>query len=79
MNRHSYAILCLAMAATMVFAASAIGTTMAAAQNNNNNNNNNHDSSSSNADSPSVVYMENMKYRDYKDGVFKLVGTGASV
>ncbi len=75
MNRHSYAILCLAMAATMVFAASAIGTTMAAAQNNNNNN----DSSSSNADSPSVVYMENMKYRDYKDGVFKLVGTGASV
>ena len=77
MNRHSYAILCLAMAATLVFAASAIGTTMAAAQNNNNNNNN--DSSSSNADSPSVVYMENMKYRDYKDGVFKLVGTGASV
>lgn len=76
MNRHSYAILCLAMAATLVFAASAIGTTMAAAQNNNNNNN---DSSSSNADSPSVVYMENMKYRDYKDGVFKLVGTGASV
>jgi hypothetical protein len=65
------------MAATLVFAASAIGTTMAAAQNNNNNNNN--DSSSSNADSPSVVYMENMKYRDYKDGVFKLVGTGASV
>jgi hypothetical protein len=64
------------MAATLVFAASAIGTTMAAAQNNNNNNN---DSSSSNADSPSVVYMENMKYRDYKDGVFKLVGTGASV
>jgi hypothetical protein len=76
MNRHSYAILCLAMAATMVFAASAIGTTMAAAQNNKNNNN---DSSSSNADSPSVVYMENMKYRDYKDCVFKLVGTGASV
>lgn len=73
MNRHSYAILCLAMAATLVFAASAIGTTMAAAQNNND------DSSSSNADSPSVVYMENMKYRDYKDGVFKLVGTGASV
>ena len=63
------------MAATMVFAARALGTTMAAAQNNNNNN----DSSSSNADSPSVVYMENMKYRDYKDGVFKLVGTGASV
>jgi hypothetical protein len=74
MNRHYYAILCLAMAATLVFAASAIGTTMAAAQNNNNNN-----SSSSNADSPSVVYMENMKYRDYKDGVFKLVDTGASV
>jgi hypothetical protein len=73
MNRHSYAILCLAMAATLVFAASAIGTTMAAAQNNNN------DSSSSNADSPSVVYMENMKYRDYKDGVFKLLGTSASV
>jgi hypothetical protein len=73
MNRHYYAILCLAMAATLVFAASAIGTTMAAAQNNNNN------SSSSNADSPSVVYMENMKYRDYKDGVFKLVDTGASV
>lgn len=73
MNRHSYAILCLAMAATLVFAASAIGTTMAAAQNNNN------DSSSSNADSPSVVYMENMKYRDYKDGVFKLLGTGASI
>jgi hypothetical protein len=62
------------MAATLVFAASAIGTTMAAAQNNNNNN-----SSSSNADSPSVVYMENMKYRDYKDGVFRLVDTGASV
>lgn len=76
MNRHYYAILCLAMAATLVFAASAIGTTMAAAQNNNNNNNN---SSSSNADSPSVVYMENMKYRDYKDGVFKLVDTAASV
>lgn len=75
MNRHYYAILCLAMAATLVFAASAIGTTMAAAQNNNNNNS----SSSSNADSPSVVYMENMKYRDYKDGVFKLVDTGASV
>lgn len=75
MNRHYYAILCLAMAATLVFAASAIGTTMAAAQNNNNNNN----SSSSNADSPSVVYMENMKYRDYKDGVFKLVDTAASV
>jgi hypothetical protein len=74
MNRHYYAILCLAMAATLVFAASAIGTTMAAAQNNNNNN-----SSSSNADSPSVVYVENMKYRDYKDGVFKLVDTGASV
>jgi hypothetical protein len=74
MNRHYYAILCLAMAATLVFAASAIGTTMAAAQNNNNNS-----SSSSNADSPSVVYMENMKYRDYKDGVFKLVDTGASV
>jgi hypothetical protein len=74
MNRHYYAILCLAMAATLVFAASAIGTTMAAAQNNNNNN-----SSSSNADSPSVVYMENMKYRDYKDGVFKLVDTAASV
>ena len=73
MNRHYYAILCLAMAATLVFVASAIGTTMAAAQNNNNN------SSSSNADSPSVVYMENMKYRDYKDGVFKLVDTGASV
>jgi hypothetical protein len=73
MNRHSYAILCLAMAATLVFAASAIGTTMAAEQNNNN------DSSSSNADSPSVVYMENMKYRDYKDGVFKLLGTGASI
>ena len=73
MNRHYYAILCLAMAATLVFAASAIGTTMAAAQNNNNN------SSSSNADSPSVVYMENMKYRDYKHGVFKLVDTGASV
>jgi hypothetical protein len=77
MNRHYYAILCLAMAATLVFAASAIGTTMAAAQNNNNSNNNS--SSSSNADSPSVVYMENMKYRDYKDGVFKLVDTGASV
>jgi hypothetical protein len=75
MNRHYYAILCLAMAATLVFAASAIGTTMAAAQNNNNNSS----SSSSNADSPSVVYMENMKYRDYKDGVFKLVDTGASV
>ena len=74
MNRHYYAILCLAMAATLVFAASAIGTTMAAAQDNNNNS-----SSSSNADSPSVVYMENMKYRDYKDGVFKLVDTGASV
>jgi hypothetical protein len=74
MNRHYYATLYLAMAATMVFAASAIGTTMAAAQNNNNNS-----SSSSNADSPSVVYIENMKYRDYKDGVFKLVGTGASV
>ena len=74
MNRHYYAILCLAMAATLVFAASAIGTTMAAAQNNNNNS-----SSSSNADSPSIVYMENMKYRDYKDGVFKLVDTGASV
>ena len=74
MNRHYYAILCLAMAATLVFAASAIGTTMAAAQNNNNNN-----SSSSNADSPSIVYMENMKYRDYKDGVFKLVDTGPSV
>lgn len=73
MNRHYYAILCLAMAATLVFAASAIGTTMAAAQNNNNS------SSSSNADSPSVVYMENMKYRDYKDGVFKLVDTAASV
>jgi hypothetical protein len=72
MNRHYYAILCLAMAATLVFAASAIGTTMAAAQNNNN-------SSSSKADSPSVVYMENMKYRDYKDGVFKLVDTCASV
>lgn len=75
MNRHYYAILCLAMAATLVFAASAIGTTMAAAQNNNNNNN----SSSSNADSPSVVYMENMKYRDYKGGVFKLLDTAASV
>lgn len=74
MNRRYYAILCLAMAATLVFAASAIGTTMAAAQNNNNNN-----SSSSNADSPSVVYMENMKYRDYKGGVFKLVDTAASV
>ncbi len=74
MHRHSYAILCLAMAATLVFAASAIGTTMAAAQNNNNN-----DSSSSNVDSPSVAYMENMKYRDYKDGVFKLLGTGASI
>lgn len=73
MNRHYYAILCLAMAATLVFAASAIGTTMAAAQNNNKS------SSSSNADSPWVVYMENMKYRDYKDGVFKLVDTGASV
>jgi hypothetical protein len=73
MNRYYYAILCLAMAATLIFAASAIGITMAAAQNNNNN------SSSSNADSPSVVYMENMKYRDYKDGVFKLVDTGASV
>jgi hypothetical protein len=73
MNRYYYAILCLAMAATLVFAAGAIGTIMAAAQNNNNN------SSSSNADSPSVVYMENMKYRDYKDGVFKLVDTGASV
>ena len=72
MNRYYYAILCLAMAATQVFAAIAIGTTMTAAQNNNN-------SSSSNADSPSVVYMENMKYRDYKDGVFKLVDTGASV
>ena len=75
MNRHYYAILCLAMAATLVFAASAIGTTMAAAQNNNNNSS----SSSSSADSPSIVYMENMKYRDYKDGVFKLVDTGASV
>lgn len=75
MNRHCYAILCLAMAATLVFAASAIGSTMAAAQNNNNNNS----SGSSNADSPSIVYMENMKYRDYKDGVFKLVDTGASV
>ena len=74
MNRHSYAILCLAMAATLVFAASAIGTTMAAAQNNNNSG-----SSSSNADSPSIVYMENMKYRDYEDGMFKLVDTGASV
>lgn len=74
MNRHCYAILCLAMAATLVFAASAIGSTMAAAQNNNNNS-----SGSSNADSPSIVYMENMKYRDYKDGVFKLVDTGASV
>jgi hypothetical protein len=72
MNKHCYAILGLAMAATLVFAASAIGSTMAAAQNNNN-------SSSSNADSPSVVYKENMKYRDYKDGVFKLVDTGASV
>jgi hypothetical protein len=68
------------MAATLVFAASAIGTTMAAAQNNNNNNNSSSSSSSSsNADSPSIVYMENMKYRDYKDGVFKLVDTGASV
>ena len=47
MSRHYYAIPCLAMAATMVFAASAIGTTIAAAQNNNNNS-----SSSSNADSP---------------------------
>jgi hypothetical protein len=70
MNKHCYAILGLAKAATLVFAASTIGSTMAAAQNNNN---------SSNADSPSIVYKENMKYRDYKDGVFKLVDTGASV
>jgi hypothetical protein len=59
------------MAATLVFAASAIGSTMVAAQNNNNTN--------SNVDSPPVVYEKNMKYRDYKDGVFKLVDTGASV
>jgi hypothetical protein len=58
------------MAATLVFAASAICSTMVAAQNNNN---------SSNVDSPPVVYEKNMKYRDYKDGVFKLVDTGASV
>jgi hypothetical protein len=58
------------MAATLVFAASAIGSTMVAAQNNNNN---------SNVDSLPVVYEKNMKYRDYKDGVFKLVDTGASV
>jgi hypothetical protein len=57
------------MAATLVFAASAIGSTMVAAQNNNN----------SNVDSLPVVYEKNMKYRDYKDGVFKLVDTGASV
>jgi hypothetical protein len=60
------------MAATLVFAASAIGSTMVAVQNNNNNTN-------SNVDSPPVVYEKNMKYRDYKDGVFKLVDTGASV
>jgi hypothetical protein len=58
------------MAATLVFAASAIGSTMVAVQNNNTN---------SNVDSPPVVYEKNMKYRDYKDGVFKLVDTGASV
>jgi hypothetical protein len=34
MNRHYYAVLGLAMAATLVFAASAIGSTMVAAQNN---------------------------------------------
>jgi hypothetical protein len=60
------------MAATLVFAASAIGSTMVAVQNNNTNTN-------SNVDSPPVVYEKNMKYRDYKDGVFKLVDTGASV
>jgi|Tabmets5t2r1_1033131.scaffolds.fasta_scaffold04823_2 hypothetical protein len=75
MNKHCYAILGLAMAATLVFAASAIGSAMVAAQINNNNNNNN----SSNIDSPSVVYNENMKYCDHKDAVFKLVDTGASV
>jgi hypothetical protein len=58
------------MAATLVFAASAIGSTMVAVQNNNTN---------SNVDSPPVVYEKNMKYRDYKDGVFKLVDTEASV
>jgi hypothetical protein len=37
MNRHYYAVLGLAMAATLVFAASAIGSTMVAAQNNSSN------------------------------------------
>jgi hypothetical protein len=71
MNRHYYAVLGLAMAATLVFAASAIGSTMVAAQNNN---------STSTADSPSVVYKENMKYCDYKDGAFKIrAGVGSHI
>jgi hypothetical protein len=63
------------MAATLVFAASAIGSTMVAVQNNNNNTNTN-----SNVDSPPVVYEKNMKYRDYKDGVFKVrAGAGSRI
>lgn len=69
MNRHYYAVLGLAMAATLVFAASAIGSTMVAAQNN-----------SSNIDSPSVFYKKNMKYRDYTDGAFKMrAGAGSHI
>jgi hypothetical protein len=60
------------MAATLVFAASAIGSTMVAAQNNNNTN--------GNVDSLPVVYEKNMKYRDYKDGVFKVrAGAGSRI
>jgi hypothetical protein len=61
------------MAATLVFAASAIGSTMVAVQNNNNNTN-------GNVDSLPVVYEKNMKYRDYKDGVFKVrAGAGSRI
>ena len=66
-NTRNYTMLGLAVAASLILAVGAMSTSLA-------------QTNSTSADKPSTVYKENVKYRDYKDGVFKVrAGAGSHI
>ncbi|MCI0560160.1 MAG: hypothetical protein MN733_16850, partial [Nitrososphaera sp.] len=67
MNSFRYAVVGLAAAAVLVLAVGTISGSMAAMN-------------KTDTDLPSVAYKENMRYRDYQDGVFKVrAGAGSHI
>ena len=69
MNTRYYAMLGLAVAASLVLAVGAVSSSVAQTNSN-----------STDADKPSTTYKENKRYREYEDGVFKVrAGAGSHV